>query len=208
MRIARMGMALLVGPWLVVWLAGCAASPSARHTNAAGQLFAQGRYLEAEPLVLAALKEAEAGSPSTNVQLKNLAIAWSNVGAVSLVLGRYDAAEASFRRAREVFQSFGDEVPAVGMMAQLGAVLTKQGRYVEAERVLREGLGSVAAAKASDGPGGSVEFLELLLQDEIDRPPQQPRPPAAARRRRLRGGGHTRGHHLGFPRQLRSPPGP
>ena len=77
-------------------------------------------------------------------------------------------------------------------------------------RLKRLRLGSLVptlpdrATQARQAKLSPLEFLELLLQDEIDRRESQGLP--AARRRRLRGARHPEAHLVGHPGELR--PGP
>jgi tetratricopeptide (TPR) repeat protein len=144
--------------------AGCATSPQ-RHLDAAAPLIDQARYAEAEPLLVAALKEAETSGVRANV-----GVALYNLGGLHYNQGRYAEAASEFQRALAIYGEVGTQagvdarriqIERAKALFELGAVRTAQGRYEDGERVLGQAMAIVEAAGGAESLAGSLYYSYL-----------------------------------------------
>jgi tetratricopeptide (TPR) repeat protein len=91
-------------------------------------------------------------------ELRGQASAANSLGAYAFLAGRWDEAEALYRRSKEARELAGDPVNAAGVNANLAEILVEQGRHDEAEAVLRE-VSSIMAAAGDRATGAFADRL-------------------------------------------------
>jgi tetratricopeptide (TPR) repeat protein len=127
----------------------------------AEQLCRQGDYARAEPILLAALNEADRFGPDD----PRRAIVWNNLGSVYHFMNKYPQAERCYRHAVEIEEklwSGSDERPTRSIL-NLAALYIETGRYGKAERL---GLRSIADHQtASQRTHSDYARLLVLLGD-------------------------------------------
>jgi tetratricopeptide (TPR) repeat protein len=128
--------------------------------NLAGLYRSQGRYGEAEPLLVEALEisKAELGNrhPSTATSLNNLALLYESQG-------RYGEAEPLYVEALEIKKAeLGDRHPDTATsLNNLATLYESQGRYVEAEPLFIEAL-EICKAELGDRHPSTTTNLNNL----------------------------------------------
>ena len=123
--------------------AGAAQAQSWRENYDAGKrLFEQGRYVEADKLMTAALKQA-ANSSDQYVTLNQLSL-------IRHALGEYDEAIDLGKRALSGAESLGEQIAIGYCLNNLGLFLWSKGRTQDAEPYLKKALETLERASDKD----------------------------------------------------------
>lgn len=137
----RKPIGLLVGLLcLVLWPAVVSALDTAwkRYTEAGLSEYQQGRYAEAEPMLLAALREAERFG---SLDLR-LAVSCNNLAELYRAQDNYTEAERLYKRSLAIFEKTLDpDHPSIAMsLNNLALLYQAHGKYAEAEPLYRRSL--------------------------------------------------------------------
>jgi tetratricopeptide (TPR) repeat protein len=137
---------------LSLWIACCAAAPTAGFGQESGtlaeadhdlkralEIWSDGKSPEAEALLNRALsiRQEQLGPDDPKV-----AQVIERLGALSFNRGKYAEAEAQFRKALDIdVRAFGEKSAAVAyLMGDIGAALREQGRYNEAQTIVERSM--------------------------------------------------------------------
>ena len=126
----------------------------------------QGKYADALPIAIEALKAAESelgpDDPWVSVPANNLALVYD-------ILGRYAEAEPLYQRALGIHEkAFGPENPLVAMDAEsLGVLYFRQSQYAKAQPLFERALHIEEKALPPADPGLAT-YLENLAMNYVD----------------------------------------
>jgi CHAT domain-containing protein/Tfp pilus assembly protein PilF len=138
-------------------------------SNLAVSLEAVGDYVEAERAVRRALAidEKVHGPVSRNVGIR-----YTTLGTISWRRAAFAEAEEFFQKALSIFERLpGAARELTGVLSNLGVVYENQGRYVDADRVLRRALAATEARAGASHPDVAVILSNLAtVAAALDKP--------------------------------------
>ena len=158
---------LLLGVLCLAFLLTTACQRSDWQSNNAAGLKAlqQGRYADAEKLLVAAVEEAEGFGP----QDLRLAATLDSLAGLYRAQGKYARAEPLFKRALAIYENaLGPEHPIVATdLNNLAALYQTQGKYADAEPFHKRALAIWEKALGPDHPyvAQSLEIYAVLLRN-------------------------------------------
>lgn len=153
--------AALFAALLTVWLCGqlsFAQQPPWQELNVRStQLYQQGRYAEALPIAIEALKAAEAAFGPDGAWV---AADLSNLGLIYNGQGRYSEAEPVFQRALQVQEKVGgpEDRTVATLLSNIAFLYDNEGRYAEAEPLY---LRAVRIHEKTAGPNHPDVAIDL-----------------------------------------------